>query len=496
MQTTLDINAIGREVESGLPNETERLDCVKKSIEVYNGTYCDPEQSYYDRDHRARRDLPLMSKVIGALTAYPYQEPPTRIVAGKEQATKYLEQVYEQNKITTLLKASDAYRHAGDVFALQVHATLDTLNPINYYAWTADRFVVWCSPEDQRKAEVVCTIDRFDNQTRYRLWTKDECRTYITKKWNGETSGGRVAFFQETMPNPYGILPFVFFHFAQPVTQFHEGGVGESLSRMERHINFRLMEDADHLRFSKPRGFLLGVPPDKELIRRPRAGEWDRFPPNAPLDARTNVAMNPDVKWIGPPLDWVDAEWSDIKHYWNWALETHGVPASAFPLGETIIAAESGAAIIAKNIPLFLYARKTQEQYRHYEQDLARVTLTVADAVYGGFADAVEVPLTVNFGEVVPDMPPDSPEDYLDGLKEKGQMSEVMVICKRFNFTREQAIEHLEQIYKDESEVAALKAKYGIQEVNPEQPGKPGQPSDGQDVKQPSPAANPTSGDE
>jgi hypothetical protein len=37
-----------------------------------------------------------------------------------------------------------------------------------------------------------------------------------------------------------------------------------------------------------------------------------------------------------------------------------------------------------------------------------------------------------------------------------------MVIMKRFNFTREQAIEHLDQVAQDEEELAKIRAKYGV----------------------------------
>ena len=460
-QKLVDIRAIEAEILRGLPNETERLDQAKKNIAVYNGTYHDPEITYWDRDKRARRDLPLMGKVIDALTAYPYQESPTRHIADNKEATDYLAKVYEQNRITTLLRASDRYRHAADLFALQVQATNDPNKPIKIFSWTADSLVVWTDSDDQTTPVAVCVIDRFDNQTRYRLWTASECRTYITKKWNGETSGGRVPTLQIVEKNLYGVLPFVFFHALPPITQFIEGGPGDTLSRMEQHINFRLMEDADHLRFSKPRGFLLGVQGDKDLIHRPRAGEWDRFGPNPPKDARDNFGSNPDVKWIAPPFDWLDKEWDDLRYYWNWMLESVGVPAASIPLDKAIIATVSGAALIARNIPLFLYARNTQEQYRYYEQDLAKLVFTITDKIYGMYGDAIDKPLAITFGEVVPDMPPDSPDDYLDGLADRGELSQIQVIMRRMGLTREQAIEHLDQVAKDEAEIAKIKAKYG-----------------------------------
>jgi hypothetical protein len=461
IDTQLDLRQIESEILRGCPHETKRIDMARKNIEVYHGTYEDQEMQYFDRDHRARRDLPLMAKVIEALTAYPYQDAPTRHIADHKDATDFLGKVYEQNRMTTLLRASDRYRHAADIFALQVHATGDQDKPLKFFSWTADSLVVWTDSEDQTIPIAVCLIDRFDNQTRYRLWTSNELRTYMTKKWNGETAGGRVPTLVSVEPNPYGVLPFVFFHALPPITQFIEGGPGDTLSRMERHINFRLMEDADHLRFSKPRGFLLGVEADKDLIHRPRAGEWDRFGPNPPKDARDNFGSNPDVKWIAPPMDWLDKEWDDLKYYWNWALETVGVPAASIPLDKAIIATVSGAALIARNIPLFLYAKKTQEQYRYYEQDLAKLVFTITSKVYGLFGDAIEKPLAITWGEVVPDMPPDSPDDYLDGLADRGELSQIQVIMKRMGFTREQAIEHLEQIAKDEAEMAKIRAKYG-----------------------------------
>ena len=459
----IDITAIEQEIRRGLPNETERLDRAKANIQVYHGTHIDPELTYYDRDKRARRDLPLMGKVIDALTSYAYREPPARIVAKQEQATRFLEKIYEQNHITTLMRASDRYRHAADVFAVQVHATGDPEKPIKLYSWTADSIVVWCDPEDQTEPIAVCTIDRFDNQTRYRLWTAEECRTYVTKKWNGETAGGRVPDLQSAIPNPYGILPFQFFHLLPPVTQFCEGGIGGTLSRMERHINFRLMENADHLRFSKPTGLPPGRPcgerPDPPASGRgmgPVPGQPPERCPSAGIQQpRCQVdRTRPSIGW--KPSGMISEISTGTGRWRPW-----GCPAASIPLDKAIIATVSGAALIARNIPLFLYARKTQEQYRHYEQGLAKIVLTVADRAYGGLADALSTPLTVTFGEVVPDLPPDSPDDYLDGLKDRGELSEIQVVMKRFGLAREQAIEHLDQVAKDAAELAKIRAKYG-----------------------------------
>jgi hypothetical protein len=460
MTNPADIQLCEKEILAGLPNETKRLDHAKTNIEVYNGNHHDPEMIYYDADKRARRDLPLMSKVIDALTGFTYQDPPTRIVHDQANATKYLEKVYNQNQMTTLLRASDRYRHAGDIFAIQVHPTGDPEKPIKCYGWTADSFVWWVDSSDQTEPVAVCTIDRYDNQTRYRLWTDTECRTYITKKWNGETSGGRVPFLQSIEPHNFGIIPFAYQHYRLPVTQFSEGGIGCILSQMERHVNFRLMETSDHLRFSKPRGFLMGVSADKELGRRPRAGELERFAARS-ADAR-NEALLPHVEWLTPPMDWVDKEWDDLRYYWNWMLESVGVPAASIPLDKAIIATVSGAALIARNIPLFLYAKNSQEQYRHYEAQLAKVVMTVTDKTYGGFTDALkDFDLIVNFGEVVPDLPPDSKDDYLDDLLVKGELSEIQVVMKRFNFTRDQALEHMEQVAKDAADLAKIRAKHG-----------------------------------
>jgi hypothetical protein len=138
-----------------------------------------------------------------------------------------------------------------------------------------------------------------------------------------------------------------------------------------------------------------------------------------------------------------------------------------------VIATVSGAALVAQNIPLYQYAMCRQEQCRYHEAELARVILQVADAAYGGFAQAVAQPIAVSFPEPYPDLPPESPEAYLDELKDRGELSEIQVVMRRFKYTREQAIEHLEAVYKDAAEVAKLKAKYGVQEpVAPPQPAQ------------------------
>lgn len=468
----IDVRDIESEVLRGLQNEQGHLDEARTNLQVYHGTFVDPELYYYDPANRARRDIPIMSKVIDSLTGYAYQDPPTRKVGDDVAATEYLEEVYKQAKANSKIRATDRHRHAANYAAIQVHATGDETNPIRLINWTADSHVVWCDDEDQTEPVACCTIDRYDNRTRYRLWTADECRTYLTKKlMPGQTAGGRVPQLVGIDPNPYGVLPFVFAHFSEPVTQFDEGGIGTTLSRLERMLNFRFMESADHLRHSKPHGFLMGLEADKSLMIRPRAGEFERFGPKVPTNVADDKGGNPEVQWIGPPLEWVEAEWSDIRYHWNYMLECVGVPSASIPVDKAIIATVSGAALIAQNIPLFLYARKTQELYRGYEEQLARLVFVVSNAVYGGWDDVLkDFTLAVEFGEVVPDMPPDSPDDYLDGLADRGELSEVQVVMKRQGLSREEAIAHLEQVYKDQQEIQQLKKKYGVDQVSTSEP--------------------------
>jgi len=105
------------------------------------------------------------------------------------------------------------------------------------------------------------------------------------------------------------------------------------------------------------------------------------------------------------------------------------------------------------------YAVERREPFRVYETGLARVALTVGRAFYkqaGLTTQGQDLALNLTWPSPTIDLPgPDRDTQDQDSLA-MGLESRVMIVMRRFGLSRDQAIEHLKQCVKDESEISGL----------------------------------------
>lgn len=482
----MDYRSVEQEVLGGLKNERHRLDRAKESLAVYRGDFAAYEQEerwQFDSDGKSTRDLPLMSQIIDNLCRYLYRQDPVRQVPGNEQAEEFLNKVYKQNKLTAVWQTCDRYTHASDIFGFQVGGTANPDRPVKIVAWPADSIAVWCDPDDPLVPYAVCTLDMYDNQRRYRLWTAETVKTYLTKKTGyGMTAGGTAPALAASEPNPYKVLPFAFAHYSVPTITFCGGGPGDLIADMNLHVNRRLRLLADAIRYiSKPVGVLEGVSPDFTVPKNLKPGEWLKLPPGR-IDARGDE-VKPEAKYLTPPLDFVTKEWDDINNYMDLTLQSVGVPPAAMRLTQT--SARSGFSIVAEQAPLMLYAKNRANVFKYFEEDLARVTLQVASAHLNGHGIASghldkaleDFSLNVRYAEPKPDISSQDRRDQDTFLLDLGLQSRVQLAMEYFGLSRDESLEHLKQVKEDEAEFGPEQISTPDVIAVPEQPAPNTQPA-------------------
>jgi hypothetical protein len=302
------------------------------------------------------------------------------------------------------------------------------------------------------------TIDRYDLQTRYRLWTDDELRTFLTERAVA-TAGGRVAEMQGPPEvNPYGMIPFAFVHYVLPINDFWEPGIGDFLTEGEIRVNDRLsrLEQAIHKHLipipivkDAPDGFqlILGQPNLFVRLNRrasPPSGDFGQQPPT------------PEISYLQADID-IQGAWEDLTNYVNQVLESARVPRSAVRMEQTGVA--SGISLMVEQEPLLNRARHRQPMFSIYEEQLARLILAVAGIFYrrpplvraardGHLQLAWPLPsLTVQTDDWL----------NLQLVKEQaGLTSKIMITMETYCVDRDRAIEILEQVAEDKEDEARI----------------------------------------
>lgn len=458
---TDDVKAVMAEVAAGLPNERLRLADAMENQAYYDldGDRYAPRregETEFDYVGRAQRETGFTQEVIDVLCEHQYGCGPARQVEDAV-ANALLEQVYEQCHIGAVMHQAEVLSTLNDVAAIEVKATNDPDRPIELHLWGADEFAVFVHPDRPTEPMAVVVIDRVNQQTRYRLWTAESVMTYVTKPWTTDaTAGATIAYLQGTEENTYGVLPFAFVHYREPVRRFWTPGLGTFLRKVESALN-RQLSNIDELawKYSCPIGVFTNVPPDfnPELGR----GRFMRLysAPNL-ADGGYGAAQTPTAAYLQAQLA-IDQLWLDVTNFAQQALEACHVPLSAVRL--EAVGATSGVQIVAEQAPLLTRARSRRPMFVRVETCLAKVILCVYGNHYGKpayTAAAKALRLLLSWPE--PHIPIPGPDrDNSDQWElEAGILSRVQLVQQRRGMTRDQAIAYLKQVKQDEDDVNAI----------------------------------------
>ncbi len=484
--TTQQINwsDYAEEVERGLSAEQPELDDAleRQAFYDYQGARYErlfkrDAESSFDFQGRPHRPSGFLRECIEILCEHVYCPGPSRkwsAAAGNE----FLGRVWSDNHLDALLQEADELATLNDCAAIQIDAGGGdfTAKPLTYRLWGREQFHVWTDPNDDCCPLVVCTKDKYNLRTRYRLWDANQVQTFLTKQPTETMSEGRVAY-PEGPPEPheYGCLPFSFISYKKPVRSFWVSSIGELLHKAEVRIDDRLSRlDESINKHLNPIPIAEGMPADWKPILEPQ--RFIRTPKAGPIIGPTGGYEPGDAArlyYLQVSIDSV-AAWDDLLKYMNQCLEAARVPMSAVRMEQTGVA--SGIALVVEQAPLLTRARKRRGMYSVYEQDLACRSLRCAGNHYGmpALVAAADKGKLVT-GWPQPSIPIPTPDrlELLQGEIRGGFKSFIMGVQEWYGVCRDEAVEMIGQVETDNAELASLAPS--LVEIAQNEPALPGQ---------------------
>jgi hypothetical protein len=479
------------ECEAGLPNAKVDIDGAMKRQAFfdydgfrYEADFKRDAESSFDYQGRPHRPSGFLRECIEILTEDVYAPGPSRTWSD-ELGDILLQQTYRDNHIDALMAEAERLCTLNDVAAIQIDAGEGDYaeKPITYRLWGREQFHVWTDPDNVTRPIALVTIDKFDLQTRYRLWNEEVVVTFLTKKSN-EMKGGRVAY-QVGPPEPhdYGTIPFSFVPYTLQIRDFWVSSIGELLGKAEIRIDDRLcLLDESIAKHLNPIPVAEGVPDAWKPIVE--ANRFMRMPLAAPRISATGgyePGERARLYFLERRID-VAGAWEDCTNYMNQALTAARVPLTAARMEQAGVA--SGISLLVEHAPLLKRARKRQGAYKVHETALARKTLICAGNHYGKSAlvtSATAGELLLGWPQAsVPIQTPDQLEMVQAEIR-GGFKSYFQGLQQWYGLGRDEAVEMAKSIEVDNSELARIAPS--LVEVSENEPALPGQQS--QDDEEP-----------
>ena len=475
----VDLNKWRTEVESGLPTESERIDAAEEKLAFFNfdgfryeRRFRRDAESSFDYQGRSHRGSGFLNECVTKLCEHTYSPGPVRrwsVSAGDD----FLQQVYTDNLIDAVMLDADEQSTLNDCCAIQIDAAEGTPDkPITYRLWGREQLAVWCDPDNANIPQVVVTIDKSDNQKRFRLWSDTEVWTFMTKRVEPlQTAGGQVAYLRNKEEHDYGCLPFSFIHYRLPIRGYDlVVGIGEFLFKAEVAIDDRLfrLDESIHKHLN-PIPWAKGMPDQWKPILEPQ--RFIRLPsanPRITPSGGFEPGEYAEIGYVQVNID-VAAAWEDLNNYIQQALDAASLPKSAIRMEAMGVA--SGISLIVEQEPLIKRAEKRRRMFDVYECDLGERTLTCAGNHYG----RGELLTAAKNGELRTIWPqptiavntPDKLEMLVSEIQ-AGMMSHLMGLQEWHDISRDEALELMKQIAQDQKDIEA--ANPALRAVNMPQP--------------------------
>lgn len=306
---------------------------------------------------------PIMTKRCSLL----YSRPLVREWDGPAQSISYLEQVYKDNKIDSLLGKVDLYAElTGSVL---LHPTADEKLPggIRLALYDATEFSSAGNDDDPNTADAIAltrilsrlvdgapvTSDgrkqpQIEKTILQQIWTNDSVTVYE----------GQDVVMSE--PNELGFLPFVNFQ----GEEVHNAYVGYPIATVVRKLNSHINQLLTHI------GYTIKMQSGTPIVFSGfKSGETVVVHPgravNIPEGATANV-LNLDPK-IQESLEF-------IKYLEDRLYTTSSVPRISVEGGE----GQSGRELMVRWFPLWKVFQEKSNRYQIYEMQLANMILTIA----------------------------------------------------------------------------------------------------------------------
>lgn len=461
--------ALAGEVLKGLPNEQDRRLRSITAQDYYRRRGAKlierrPAETDAEFRRRIKRHIPVARRANDVLCKL-YEQPPERTIDGDEAATAWLAWLYTRNQADVFLQKAEAMSLVHGMCALQAAATGDPSRPVSLHLWSGwHEIVPFEAPGRANRVAACVTIDACDQRTRYTLWTPERYDVYETEKLGpGQTAGGRTAKWVpgESGDNPYKILPFAFFWEELPTSGIDEQeGLGPYLADFNHGLDVEASDLAQAVqKYHTPLPVAYGVDEDVSIVKRP--GTFARI---AGYDGEEENAPEARVEYLQANLD-IEGGYRSLEGARDAVLEALGIPLTAYRMESRTL--PSGEALLAEQKPLADFAKSRRPLALMVETDLAKVCLTVhgrwnqgAAARGLGPASALKAAEDLVLSLLWPVASIDLPSAERDredrSAVEMGIESRVMVVMRRYGYSREQAMAHLRQVADDESELAKL----------------------------------------
>lgn len=462
-------DAIHEEIVAGLKNERPRLDAARMARNYYEGNV-EAYQTAYERElgvHESAKDyvyrsVPFVRAIVDAKIRRLYMSDPKRTITDQPTATEYLNDVYSKARLTPKLKDSLKYAALGGVAAIQVEINqsdqeshLDDLKAlrrpaVNFRLWSADEFCVWCSPDEPISPYAVAVLDRYDNQTRCRLWTPELFVTYTSKKWDGSTNTAGTRVFEEISrePNWLGLTPFFFQWWTQPTKEFWTWSPGPELVRVNQQADARLTKIADDTMFTRPIAYARNVREDWRPPSRIVAGTVEKLPGIISETIGDAAYDGPSIETTVPDLGYLLSDREELESYLDVQAEMHGVPKEQWRNRSN--GATSGVAIISEALPVIEFCESQQVLMEDAEKDAGLLTLIVANALLGGNPDIdaaiANYDLTVQWPPLTKNRPGTEFDQHIQMRSVNGWDSPIQSQMALTGSTETEAIEHFQRM--------------------------------------------------
>jgi hypothetical protein len=450
------LKKIDKEITGGLPNEFKRIGPCERALNFYHGRF----NLYPIRTEGADKYTKLApryslitQRIINVLTGNLYREGPRRSMPDHPEASKWLDNIYRINCVDAAFQQADTLAGITDAAMFQVVPTEDPKKPIRILLWDASQFCVWLDPEDQLTPVAIGVRDKYDEQSRFTLWTDRIVRTYLTPKndqADATTTKSRDFVYRNEKPNVLGLLPFSFVHWNFSLQDFWTFGLGGYLSQVNEIVNASLTMTNGCVAFNLTpiiltRGLAIGSRPSGPIS----PGDiWDL----AADPANEGQGAAPSAEYLQADSSFVAASWEDIRSYLDHVLEMCGVPPGTIRMD--VDAMRSGVAIVAEQIPLITWAKARQRPFSYFEDNLARLVLTIGaahelvpDADAKNLQEALDdFSLQLRWGDMFPDIPGVERDTADQWLLDNGMSARIDVLMRRQQYTEEEAKEHLEKV--------------------------------------------------
>lgn len=501
----LDYKKLTAEVEGGLKNSAKLRDAARKNHDFYAMDFAQWQVKHRDGQYQTdavERYSPVFRRFCDILGGSLYKQEPRRTLADAV-STELLAKVYKRQRMGAKWKRMDALTFIGGFGAFQFGGGDHVQSPVVITQWQPHELVVWTDPDDSTKTAAVATIQEYDGGARLKLWTPETVAVYERKKGlEHEALGSRAWKRVSKKDNPYrsivvrdeetgeeeeGVIPFSFAHWNFPCSYFDTNSPGDVVCQFNEHVNRRLTLLGDAIEYQTfPLAYGKNLPAGFKFPAKLKPGQWIEMVDDSDITGNM-PGGEMDLGYLAPPLDHIAANWQELHDAIDHMLEMNGIPQSLFRMVQD--SAASGTAIQSEQLPLMTWLEGRRGDWSSYEEDAARMAMTIAahhTRTNGVAVDADRIQaaldeweFTIKWPSLFTQLPGPQRDQSDQAAIEMGLANKVSVLMARDGLTEDEAIEYLVKLAEQDDKLAAM----GIDPKpavpppsNPFGPPQPGQP--------------------